>query len=140
MKSFEFTVAGENYSGLTASAIEQQKLLRIVIQSGVAGLISGELTDEKTGETHEISDLDKVFYITIMQDGFFEKAVDIVTGKSGNKGDLIKTAAGVPVTAEMFDDNIHRWLLIIAEAIRGNLAGFTELTAAENLAGASENQ
>lgn len=136
MRTFEFEVMGQPLIGQTASASDQHQLLRLITQGGALCLLDDEWEDE-SGTKRKATLLDRFMAVTILPDHIYNQVVKIVTGASAGK-DLIKRDDGVPVSESMFSENIHRFVLIIAEAVKGNLQSFTELTALDERASKSE--
>ena len=127
MRTFEFDVMGESFVGITASAEDQEMLFRLLGQSGGLSILNDEYEDDD-GNKQKVTDLQKILVILSIPNDFYRQIVKIVSGATANK-DLIKKEDGQIITIKNFADNVHKWSLIVAEMIRGNLSSFTQLTA-----------
>lgn len=136
MRTFEFDVMGEEFVGTTASAEDQEMLFRLLGQSGCLHLLNDEYEDDE-GNKQKITDLEKVLTVLSIPNDFYRQMVKIVSGATANR-DLIRKQDGQIITIKNFADNVHKWSLIIAEMIRGNLCSFTQLTALAERASKSE--
>lgn len=116
-RSFEITVQGKQYTGQTASAVAQEEMLGLVCQAGIIAMLKDDV---------KITDAAKVQFLATVPKAIRDRLRDLVT-KSDKGNFLLKTEDGVPVAANLFQDSIQAWFLLLADVLRENLNGFFTL-------------
>lgn len=110
-RQYTVEIDGQRYDGTTASAKNQFEALHIAGRTGLVAMLKSDA-----------SEMSMVALILQIPFADVQRLVDLVV-----KDCITREADNVPVAENLFGDAIHNYYLLLAHALRENLAGFWQL-------------
>jgi hypothetical protein len=111
-RKIEITVNAVLYTGDTAPARDQLEILNIVSQNGLLPVIDKKIGDMTIAATLSTLNLQAV-----------ERLKDLAVRKGG----LARASDNVPVAENMFQDEIHWFLVLLGRVVEENIGPFWQL-------------
>lgn len=113
-RRIEIEINGVTWRGTTPSAKDQLEMLQVSSQSGILPALTGEL-----------SDMGLTAAVATLNGGHFSRLKELCL-KNGN---FVRDADSVPVAENLFQDEIHNYLLLLGKALQENIGPFWQLSA-----------
>lgn len=110
-RQYTVEIDGQRYQGATASAKNQFEALHIAGRTGLVAMLKSDA-----------SEMSMVALILQIPFADVQRLIELLV-----KGQVVREADNVPVAENLFGDAIHNYYLLLAHALRENLAGFWQL-------------
>lgn len=110
-RQYTVEIDGQRYQGATASAKNQFEALHIAGRTGLVALLKPDAAD-----------MSLVTLLLQIPFADVQRLIELLV-----KGQVVREADNVPVAENLFGDAIHNYYLLLAHALRENLAGFWQL-------------
>src|SRR5690625_1371853 len=110
-RQYTVEVDGRNYQGNTASAKDQFEALHIEGRTGLVAMLK--------------KDASEMSMVALLLQIPFEDVLRLIELLVRDR--IVREADSVPVAENLFSDAIHGYYLLLAHALRENLAGFWQL-------------
>ena len=107
-RQYTVEIDGQRYQGATASAKNQFEALHIAGRTGLVALLKPDAAD-----------MSLVTLLLQIPFADVQRLIELLV-----KGQVVREADNVPVAENLFGDAIHNYYLLLAHALRENLAGF----------------
>ncbi|TNV22828.1 hypothetical protein FH968_01940 [Buttiauxella sp. B2] len=111
-RKIEITVNNVLYTGDTAPARDQLEILNIISQNSLLPLM-----DKKVG------DMTIAATLSTLNMGATQRLTELAIGKGG----IIRSTDTVPVAENMFQDEIHLFLVLLGRVVEENIGPFWQL-------------
>lgn len=123
-RKFEIQINNEMYVGDTAPARDQVEMLQIAARTGLFPAMG-----------KDVKDMSIFASMAAVEPHDLEKIKDLVITKGG----ICRAHDGVPVAANLFQDEAHNYLLLLGKAMRENIGPFWTLMGSNGETNAMSN-
>lgn len=124
-RNIEIEIGEEIYTGATSSAKDQIEMLQIATSGGLLPVVDAKASDMALAAS--LANLDAISMRRL-------KDLIIVNGK------IIRQRDQAPVAENLFQDEVHNYLLLVGKGLRENIGPFWSLSLGNESDGTQNNE